>query len=74
MARCTRVKVCREEFETANITLETPKRVDQKDYKKQPYIFRKTRKRIETLLSQMCDQFMIIGNYAKTLIDLKYEI
>jgi hypothetical protein len=45
-------------FQTVNIKLETPKRINQKDYKPQPYIFRKSRKRIETLFSQLCDQFM----------------
>lgn len=38
-------------LQTVNIKLETPKRADQKDYKPQPYIFRKSRKRIETLFS-----------------------
>ena len=38
-------------FETAKITIETPMRTNQKDYKKQPYIFKKTRKCIETLFS-----------------------
>lgn len=33
-------------FQTVNIKLETPKRANQKDYKPQPYIFRKSRKRI----------------------------
>ena len=61
-------------FETANITLETPKRANQKDYRKQPYIFRKTRKRIETLFSQLCDQFMIRRNYAKTFDGFKTRI
>jgi len=42
-------------FKTANIKLETPKRSNQKNYKAQPYIFRKSRKRIETLFSQLCD-------------------
>jgi|GEM_PF-1543047 len=36
-------------FESASIILETPMRTNQKGYKKQPYIFRKSRKRIETL-------------------------
>lgn len=53
-------------FETVNIRLETPKRRNQTDSKKQPYVFRKSRKRIETLFSQLCDQFMIRRNYAKT--------
>lgn len=42
-------------FETCNIKLNTPMRNNQKNYKKQPYIFRKKRKRIETLFSQLCD-------------------
>ena len=40
-------------FETANIVLETPMRMNQKGYKKQPSVFRKSRKRIETLFSQL---------------------
>src|SRR5690606_20014841 len=58
-------------FESANIVLETPMRTNQKGYKKQPYIFRKSRKRIETLFSQLCDQFMIRRNYAKTFDGFK---
>jgi len=42
-------------FQSVNIKLETPMRINQKEYKKQPYIFRKSRKRIETLFSQLCD-------------------
>lgn len=61
-------------FQTAKITLETPKRANQKDYKKQPYIFRKSRKRIETLFSQLCDQFMIRRNYAKSFNGFKTRI
>lgn len=61
-------------FQTANITLETPMRSNQKDYKKQPYIFRKSRKRIETLFSQLCDQFMIRRNYAKSFDGFKTRI
>jgi len=61
-------------FETANIKLETPMRKNQKGYKKQPYIFRKSRKRIETLFSQLCDQFKIRNNYAKTFEGFKTGI
>ena len=61
-------------FQTANIKLETPKRANQKDYKPQPYIFRKSRKRIETLFSQLCDQFLIRRNYAKTFEGFKTRI
>ncbi|MEM0544112.1 IS982 family transposase, partial [Flavobacterium sp. j3] len=61
-------------FQTVNIKLETPKRNNQKDYKPQPYIFRKSRKRIETLFSQLCDQFRIRNNYAKTFEGFKTRI
>ena len=61
-------------FQSVNIKLETPKRTNQKNYKKQPYIFRKTRKRIETLFSQLCDQFLIRRNYAKTFEGFKTRI
>lgn len=61
-------------FQTVNIKLETPKRNNQKDYRPQPYIFRKSRKRIETLFSQLCDQFRIGNNYAKTFEGFKTRI
>mgnify|MGYP006117306185 FL=1 len=61
-------------FETCNIKLNTPMRNNQKNYKKQPYVFRKKRKRIETLFSQLCDQFMIRRNYAKTFKGFKTRI
>lgn len=61
-------------FETLNIKLNTPMRTNQLDYKKQPYIFRKSRKRIETLFSQLCDQFMIRRNYAKSFNGFKTRI
>lgn len=51
-------------FNYAKIELETPKRVNQNNYKPQFYLFKKQRKRIETLFSQLCDQFMIRRNYA----------
>ncbi|MFZ1288496.1 MAG: IS982 family transposase [Melioribacteraceae bacterium] len=53
-------------FHSENITLETPLRSNQYNYKKQHFILRKSRKRIETLFSQLCDQFMIHRNYAKS--------
>ena len=71
-------------FQTVNIKLDpslygeqtkqTPKRANQKDYRPQPYIFRKSRKRIETLFSQLCDQFRIRNNYAKTFEGFKTRI
>ena len=61
-------------FKTCNITLNTPMRGNQKDYKEQPFVFRKKRKRIETLFSQLCDQFMIRRNYAKSFKGFKTRI
>jgi len=61
-------------FCSAGIKLETPMRTNQKEFQKQPFIFRKSRKRIETLYSQLCDQFMIRRNYAKTFMGFKTRI
>ena len=61
-------------FNEVNIELETPKRKNQKDYKPQFYQFKKYRKRIETLFSQLCDQFMIRRNYAKSFDGFKTRI
>ena len=52
-------------FETAHIRLECPYRVNQKDWKHTFIPFVKARKRIETLFSQLTDQFLVIRNYAK---------
>lgn len=60
--------------ENHNIKLETPMRKNQHNYKEQPYVFRKSRKRIETLFSQLCDQFMIRRNYAKSFDGFKNRI
>lgn len=49
-------------------------RKNQKNYKVQPYMIRKSRKRIETLFSQLCDQFMIRRNYAKSFLGFKTRI
>ncbi|MCT3646747.1 IS982 family transposase [Elizabethkingia anophelis] len=61
-------------FNYAHIELKTPKRVNQKDYKPQFYLFKKQRKRIETLFSQLCDQFMIRRNYAKSFEGFKTRL
>jgi hypothetical protein len=61
-------------FENHQIKLEVPMRKNQKNYKEQPYLLRKSRKRIETLFSQLCDQFMIRRNYAKSFIGFKTRI
>lgn len=69
-------------FNEVNILLETPKRKNQKNYQPQFYQFKKYRKRIETLFSQFCDQFMqcielvemIRRNYAKTFHGFRTRI
>jgi len=61
-------------FENQQIKLEVLMRTNQHNYRKQAYIFRKSRKRIETLFSQLCDQFMIRRNYAKTFEGFKTRI
>lgn len=53
-------------FESRAIRLETPRRRNQLEFKPFRSEYRKTRKRIETLYSQLCDQFMIRRNYAKS--------
>ena len=53
-------------FDVNAIHLETPMRKNQKDFKVFPQVFSRARKRIETLFSQLCDQFMIRRNYAKS--------
>ena len=37
---------------------------NQHNFKKKPFLFKKAGKRIETIFSQLCDQFMIRRNYA----------
>ena len=64
----------RDLFSSNNIRLEVPMRRNQHNYKPQAYIFRKSRKRIETLFSQLCDQFMIRRNYAKSFDGFKNRI
>ena len=61
-------------FESSQIKLETPMRKNQVNYKKQPYVFKKSRKRIETLFSQLCDQFRIRQNFAKSFDGFKTRI
>jgi Transposase DDE domain len=61
-------------FDTAAIRLETPMRHNQHDYKPLNPLLRKTRKRIETLFSQLCDQFMMRRNYAKSFQGLTTRV
>lgn len=50
----------------SNICLEVPYRNNQLEKKPVLYVLKKIRKRIETVFSQLCDQFMIQRNYAKS--------
>lgn len=61
-------------FEENRLLLITPMRSNQKQFKKLPAVYRKVRKRIETIFSQLCDQFMIRRNYAKTFIGLATRV
>ncbi len=61
-------------FVQSEIDLQTPKRKNQKDYKKLPRYYSKSRKRIETLFSQLCDQFMIRRNYAKSFAGIARRV
>jgi len=61
-------------FTSCHVDLQTPLRANQKDYKPFAVIFRRVRRRIETLFAQLCDQFMIKRNYAKTVLGLSVRI
>ena len=61
-------------FHYSNVKLETPTRNNQKEQKEWHPIFRKSRKRIETLFSQLCDQMMLKRNYAKTIEGLNTRL
>ena len=61
-------------FETAGIELEVPLRSNQKERKAVMWILKKVRKRIETVFSQLCDQFMMQRNYAKSFAGFKSRV
>jgi hypothetical protein len=61
-------------FTSVNIELQTPKRANQKDYKPWPWVYKSTRKRIEVIFAQLCDQMMLKRNYAKTFEGLRTRI
>lgn len=60
-------------FNSCQVNLQTPKRANQ-GRKPYPFIYKRVRKRIETLFSQLCDQFMLKRNYAKTNLGLSIRI
>ncbi len=61
-------------FEIRNIKLEVPMRKNQLNFKQMQWPLWKARKRIETLFSQLCDQFQIRRNYAKSFKGFKLRI
>lgn len=61
-------------FENHKILLATPMRRGQRNYSTYPPVFRKKRKRIETLFAQLCDQMMLKRNYAKSFYGLRCRI
>ena len=61
-------------FTTCQVNLQTPKRRNQRDYMPYPKIYKRVRKRIETLFAQLCDQFMLKRNYAKTVLGLSVRV
>jgi len=61
-------------FENYDIQLKVPFRVNQYDYKKHPRKLKGKRQRVETFFAQLCDQFNIRRNYAKTFIGFATRI
>ena len=61
-------------FNTAHIELKTPMRHNQAGKKPFEPVFKKVRKRIETLFAQLCDQLMLKRNYAKSITGLTLRI
>lgn len=61
-------------FYRAGIDLQTPMRRNQHGYCRWPRVFKKARRRVETVFSQLCDQMMLKRNYAKTFAGLRTRI
>jgi hypothetical protein len=61
-------------FHTARVEVKTPMRNNQNDFKPYPFVFKKSRKRIETMFSQLCDQMLIKRNYAKSFAGLAVRV
>ena len=61
-------------FETQHVCLEYPYRINHEGAKPFYRLFSKSRKRIETLFSQLVEQFMITRNYAKSVDGLLSRI
>lgn len=52
-------------FDFANISLEVPYRLNQKNWRPPSWAYKRFRKRIETIFSQLNDNIMMMRNYAK---------
>lgn len=61
-------------FYSAKIELKTPMRNNQENKQQLAPVFKRIRKRIETLFAQLCDQFMLKRNYAKSVDGLSVRI
>jgi hypothetical protein len=61
-------------FSSNQIRLHTPTRSNQKNHLPFEPIYRRVRKRIETLFAQLCDQFMLKRNYAKSVLGLSVRL
>jgi hypothetical protein len=61
-------------YTNCQVNLKTPSCSNQKDYKPFKPIYRKVRKRIEILFAQLCDQFMLKRNYAKSILGLSVRL
>ena len=61
-------------FEEINLDLKVPYRSNQKDFKEYPKEMRVIRKKIETVFSQFCDEFLIRRNYAKRYLGFETRL
>jgi hypothetical protein len=53
-------------FEQYQVKLKVPFRTNQHDYKKHPKKYKSKRQMVETFFAQLCDQFSLRRNYAKS--------
>lgn len=61
-------------FAFSRIDLQVPKKSNQKGSEDYPLVFRQSRKRIETIFSQLCDQMMLKRNYAKSYLGVNIRL
>lgn len=61
-------------FCQTGIEVQTPMRRNQTGYRPWPSVFKKSRRRVETVFSQLSDQMMLKRNYAKSFNGLRARI